>query len=258
VTDLAVARAAVAATARALVAAGLVEAFGHVSARTDGGFLLTSTRPLRRAAPGDVLVLDADGEPVAGSADAGPLDAVPLERALHAAVYRRRPDVGAICRGHPRAAVAWGVAARPLPLLHGLGALAGRYVPVHPDPDLVTSAAAADAAADTLAGGHALLLLANGAVAVGRDLDEAATRLWFLDERAAVALAAPGAAAPPSPAPPALPQQTDEPDPWTPRLRHTDAELRRAVAWFRTTFHVPLDGAPPDPQTLRRNDARSA
>ena len=67
-----------------------------------------------------------------------------------------------------------------------------------------------------------MLLRANGGLAVGADLVEAATRLWFLEERARVALAAaPGAG--------------DDID-WAPRLAHTGIELRRAKAWFAARF----------------------
>ena len=177
-------RAEVAATARMLCEAGLVEAFGHVSARlSDGGIAITPTTPLLAVTAADVVVVDADGV-------APPRSAAPLEVPLHAAIYRARPDVAAICRGHGRSMVAWGVGTTPLPLLHGLGAIAGRQVLVHPDPLLVTSAAAGDAVATTLGTDDAVLLRSNGGLAVGSTLAEAATRLWFTEERAAVALAA--------------------------------------------------------------------
>ncbi|MDY7103690.1 MAG: class II aldolase/adducin family protein [Actinomycetota bacterium] len=231
--DLAAVRAEVAATARRVVAAGLIGAFGHVSSRLPdgegptGGIAITSTRPLARTTPDEVLVVDAEATPVAG-----PVGDAPLERVMHLAIYAARPDVGAICRGHPAAAVAWGAGTRDLPLLHGLGAMAGRRVAVHHDIDLITTVESGRAVAATLGDDHAVLLRSNGGLAVGATLDEAATRLWYVEERAAVALAAPDAGKSPAPA-------AD----WEPRWHHVPAELRRAVAWFRATHDVPLGPA---------------
>ena len=133
-------KAEVAATARMLATAGLVEAFGHVSARLDAQrFLITSTLPLLGATAGTVITVDA-----AGAVIDNPAGAAPLEIPLHAAIYRARSDVGAICRGHGSAIVAWGVGTADVPLLHGLGAIAGVRIPVHPDFDLIASSEAAE------------------------------------------------------------------------------------------------------------------
>lgn len=219
-----------AATARMLCAAGLVEAFGHVSARLDGdGLLITPTSPLLAVTADDVVRVWPDGALAAGEGSRAP-----LEIPLHAAVYRARPDVAAVCRGHGPSMVAWGTRTVALPLLHGLGALAGAEVPVHADLELITTAAAGDAVAATLGDGHAALLLANGGFAVGATLLEAATRLWFTEERARVALAA-LAAAPGADA-----------DAWERRRRHSGVELERAMAWFAARFAPPAPPAVPE------------
>lgn len=214
--DPAAVRARVAATARGLAAAGLVEAFGHVSARLPGGGMaITSTRPLHAQRADDVLVLDPAGVVVAG-----PVGDVPLEIWLHAAVYAARPDVGGICRGHPPYAVVWGTTTRALPALHGLGLLAGRRVRVHDDVELVSTPERGAAAALALGEDQALLLRGNGALAVGAELDEAAARLAALEDRARVAVlaAAAGLAAP----------RTS----WAARSRDSSVEMRRAARWF--------------------------
>jgi HCOMODA/2-hydroxy-3-carboxy-muconic semialdehyde decarboxylase len=210
-------RDAVAATARMLSRAGLVEAFGHVSARVGEGAVITSVLPLARCRAADTVVVDADGIP-----SEGPGEHLPLEAPMHLALYRARPDVMAICRGHPPAAVVWGTGTTELPLRHGLGALAGARVPVHPDVALVTDSEAGDAVARTLGGHHALLLRGNGALAVGSSLGKAAVRLWYLEQRARVATSAP--------------DDGSAPSAWEPRLAHTAEELRRAIRWFVDTF----------------------
>lgn len=215
--DVGTVRARVATTARRIAAAGLVEAFGHVSARlADGGMAITSTRPLHAATAGDVLVLDS-----AGAVVAGPAHDVPLETWLHAAVYAARPDVGGICRGHPPYAVVWGTTTRSLPALHGLGLLAGRHVRVHDDVELVSTPARGAAVAASLGKDQALLLRGNGALAVGADLAEAAARLAALEDRARVAVLAAAAGLGTAP-------RTS----WAARSRDSSAEMRRAARWF--------------------------
>ncbi len=208
-------RQSVAHAARMMSAAGLAAAFGHVSVRWEGGFAITSTLPFARAGPEDVVVVsDAGNLPLGGSE-------VPLEVPMHAAVYGTRPDVGAICRGHPPSVVLWGTGAEELPLLHGLGALAGTRVPVHPDTDLITTLPQGEAVAATLGEDHAVILRSNGCLAVGATTLEALTRLYFLEERAQVAMGA---------------RAGGGRIEWGRRFRHTGAELGRAMAWFDATF----------------------
>lgn len=219
--DLVELRSAVASTARLLASSGLAEAFGHVSARTPTGFLITSTSPLFEATADDVIGIEA-GVPVEG-----PTHAAPLETPMHAAIYDARPDVRAICRGHPPHVVIWGVSAEPLPLLHGLGGMAGRTVRTHPDIELVKTAEAGEAVARTLGDGASVLLAANGCLAVGADLLEAATRLWFLEDRARVAVQARSAGLTPI----TIREYT-----WDRRLQDSVPELVRAREWMRRSF----------------------
>ena len=216
-------KAEVASTARMLSVAGLVEAFGHVSARLEGGgFLITPTLPMLSAAATTIVTVNSHDVVVED-----PAAAAPLELPLHGAIYRSRPDVSAICRGHGPAMVRWGLDTRPVPLLHGLGAIAGEVVSVHPALDLIASRSLGDDVAVTLGANYGALLLANGGFAVGRDLLEAATRLWFLEERAAIALDSDVADAPVGD--------------WLSRLTYTAIELERAKSWFLARF------GPPDP-----------
>lgn len=205
----------VATVARLLAAAGLVEAFGHVSARLDGGgFAITSTAPLGAAAADEVIGCDDAGRPLGEGAG------LPLETPLHAAIYAARDDVGAICRTHSPAAVAAGAAGEVPPVAHGLGGLSGR-VALLPDPQLVTDGERAAAAAAALGAGDCLLVRGNGAVATGASLPEAAVRAWYLEERARVWRAG----------------QLELPaDALEQRSRHYPAEAERAWSWLRWRF----------------------
>lgn len=212
-------RAAVAEVARVLAGAGLVEGFGHVSARSgDGGFLLTSTDPLGLQRAESIHALAADGAVAEAGADGG----VPLEAPLHAAIYAARPDVGAICRTHSRAAVVWGVRGAVPPLPHGLGGLSGAVNAWCEDHDLVVSAEQGAAAAAALGAADCLLVQANGNVATGATLSQAAVRAWFLEERARVALEAGLEASP----------LTD----LEARARHFGAEEARAWRWLQERY----------------------
>jgi ribulose-5-phosphate 4-epimerase/fuculose-1-phosphate aldolase len=209
-------RAEVASVGRLIARAGLVQAFGHVSARLEqGGFAITSTAPLEDAGVDSVLELDEDGNVRFG-------EHCPLEAPLHAAVYAARPDVGAICRTHSRHAAAWASRAEQPPLVHGLGGLSGTLA-LHPSLQLVCESAAATAAARSLGSADCLLLRGNGAVCTAPDLPGAAVRAWFLEERAMLASHAPGA-----------PSLTGEE--LYERSRHFEAESVRAWRWLQLRF----------------------
>ncbi len=183
-------RGQVSVVARILARAGLVHAFGHVSARTPDGLAITPVfPPLGALGEDDVRSLGPDATP----RDARP--GVPLEAPMHAAIYAARPDVAAICRIHGRAAAAWAARPEPPPLLHGFGGVV-EPVAMWPDPDLIADATLAAGVAAALGDGPAILLRANGGLAVGADLAEAAARAWCLEDRCEVAERAGGAGTP--------------------------------------------------------------
>ena len=163
--------------ARALASAGLVHAFGHCSARVDeGSFLVCAPLPMGRITdePGIVVPID------------GPLpEGVLGEVRIHREIYRRRPEVGGVCRIMPPALMALSVAGLvPVPR-HGIGAYFGR-LPLWNDPRLLRDDAAAAALADRLGDAPALVMRGNGAVVAGADLPQAVTLGWFLEDAARV------------------------------------------------------------------------
>ncbi|MDQ3912006.1 MAG: class II aldolase/adducin family protein [Actinomycetota bacterium] len=166
--------------ARALAAAGLVNAFGHVSAREgEDGFLITPPKPLGSLGPEDSVLevsLREDELP----------DGVPGEAWVHWAIYKSRSDVKGICRAQPpisTAVTSAGIAIRPL---HGQGALLGEEVPVYDDARLIRAREAGEALAERLGGVGGIIMRGNGAVTVGKSVGAAVARMWVLEVSAEI------------------------------------------------------------------------
>jgi HCOMODA/2-hydroxy-3-carboxy-muconic semialdehyde decarboxylase len=174
--------------ARAVARTGLSDAFGHVSVRTSpSSALVTPPVPLGGLTDDDpLLTLDLDADDLPAGA--------PREAWMHLTVLRARSDVGAICRAQPPAVAAWAALQQPLPVVNGHAALLGR-VATHPDSRLVRDLASADAVADVLGDGTAVILRGNGALTVAADLASAVAAMWLLERTAELALRASAAGA---------------------------------------------------------------
>jgi ribulose-5-phosphate 4-epimerase/fuculose-1-phosphate aldolase len=170
---------------RVLDTEGLVEAFGHVSARIPGtDRILVSPRTAPAlVTPAALVEVDLARGGVRGARS-------PLELPIHTGVYRRHPGVGAVCRIHGRAASVLSVAGIELRPLHYLGTLLRGRVPVYDDGALITTETQGRALADALRGHTALLLRGNGQVVTGRTVREACIRAIYLEEAARVQLQA--------------------------------------------------------------------
>ena len=163
----------------------IVEGFGHVSARLEGErILITPRRVLGLVEEGALVELDRDGRQVAG--DARP----PLEVPMHLAVYRRRADVMAIARGHPRHVAAYACAGERLRIAHGFGANLGPAVNVFAQPFLVAGKEMGEGVADALGDAQAVILQSNGMLAVGQSVPHACVQALFLEETCELQLAA--------------------------------------------------------------------
>src|SRR5919109_1378348 len=169
-------RAEVITACRVLTHFRIVEGFGHVSARlTDAErILITPRRALGLVSAADLVELDLDGRQVAG--DGRP----PLEFPMHLAVFRRRPEIMAIARGHPRHVAAYACAAEPLRVAHGFGANLGAVVRVFEQPFLVANKEMGEGVADALGDAEAVILQSNGMLAVGQSVPHACVQALFL------------------------------------------------------------------------------
>jgi ribulose-5-phosphate 4-epimerase/fuculose-1-phosphate aldolase len=163
----------------------IVEGFGHISARVGDRIVITPRKALGLVRSAEELVeLDAQGQQVGGQGSP------PLEVWMHLAVFQRRPDVMALCRGHPRHVAAFAAAAEPIHVAHGFGANLGSEVPVHPVPYLVTSREDGEAVAGTLGAADGVIIQANGMLVTGQSVANACVKAIFLEEMAQVQLLA--------------------------------------------------------------------
>lgn len=166
---------------RALARAGLVTAYGHCSARIDDDhFIVSPAWPLGLVARDDPGITVATDRPLPPGA-AG-------EVRIHQAIYRRRPDVGGICRAQPPNVMTLSVARIVPRARHGFSSYFAPAPPLWDDPALVRDEASASRVADALQNGPAIVLRGNGALTVGTTIEEATVLCWFLEDSARVEL----------------------------------------------------------------------
>jgi L-fuculose-phosphate aldolase len=175
-------RAAVADAGRELERAGLVKGTsGNLSARDPAGGTIAITPgsvEYGRIHPADVLLVDGDGNLEEGRHEPS------SELSMHLAVYRARPDVGALVHTHSPWATTWAVLGREIPAVHYVIASIGYSVRVAPYATFGTEALARNVVS-TLGDDNAVLLSSHGVLAVGADLRvalENAVRVELLAE----------------------------------------------------------------------------
>ena len=148
---------------------------GNMSTRSDGGMLITpSGIPPRELAPEAIVMMDLDGRWQGAFKPSS-------EWALHAAVYKARPDVQAVVHAHPDHCVALSCARLGLPAFHYMIAGFGgddvrcsRYA-TFGSPEL------AEATVEALENRTGCLLANHGMVTVGASLGEAYGRALKLE-----------------------------------------------------------------------------
>ena len=169
--------------ARALARAGLVHAYGHCSQRVDAtSFLVCAAKPMGLIEAGEagaVVKLD------------GPLpDGVLGEVRIHREIYRRRSDVGGICRTMPLHAMALAALGKTPRARHGFGSYFAPSPPMWDDPLLLRDDNDAARLADAMGNARAILMRGNGAVTAGTSLPEAVVFNWYLEDACRVELEA--------------------------------------------------------------------
>ncbi|HEX7785703.1 MAG TPA: class II aldolase/adducin family protein, partial [Methylomirabilota bacterium] len=159
-----------------LVDQGVLDGYGHVSARHDRDpdrFLMSRSRAPELVTAADIMEYDLDGEAV----DARGRGSY-LERFIHSEIYRARPDVRAVVHDHSPSVIPFGVTSATLRPLYHMSAFLSGGVPVFDiraatggDTDmLVRTPALGRALARTLGPRPVALMRGHGAVVVGPSL----------------------------------------------------------------------------------------
>lgn len=158
---------------RILADQGVVDGFGHVSARHDKDptrFLLSRNLSPAQVTAADVMEYDLDGAAI----DARGRGSF-LERFIHGAIYRARPDVGSIVHSHSPGVIPFSVSRAPLRPVYNMAGFLGAGAPVFEIRDqfgpatdmLIRDPAMGAAVARTLGKNTVVLMRGHGSVAVG-------------------------------------------------------------------------------------------
>jgi ribulose-5-phosphate 4-epimerase/fuculose-1-phosphate aldolase len=180
-----------AAASRILAERGVVDGFGHVSARHPGNperFLMSRSLAPALVTPADIVEYDLDSTACMPDAPNGF-----LERFIHGAIYRARPDVGAIVHSHSPAVIPFGLVDVPMPAAFHNAAFLAAGVPVFDIRErfgvtdlLVCDCAKGEALAQCLGGKDVALMRAHGAVACGPSLQIAVFRAVYTEINARI------------------------------------------------------------------------
>ena len=174
---------------RTCAEAGVIDAYGHVSARSDTDptryFMSRAIAP-ELITEADLLEYDLDSKPVVDGGPAGY-----NERFIHGEIYKARPDVNAIVHNHSHAVVPFSCTTCQLRPIFHMAAFIGLGIPnwdireAQPGSDmLVRNALLGRSLADKLGGHPAALMRGHGSVVVGEKIQVAVGRTVYLDHNA--------------------------------------------------------------------------
>ena len=174
---------------RILTSQGIVDAFGHVSARhpeDSGKFLLSCAKSPELVEREDIMEFTLDGAAV-DSQERKPY----LERFIHAALYQARPDIQSVVHSHSQGPIPFGLSGEKLrPVVHSSATLGGE-VPVWDaqtnfgDTDLLVSDMAMGVDLARAAGaGNCVLMRGHGCTVAGKSIREAVYTAIYLDVNA--------------------------------------------------------------------------
>ncbi len=157
---------------------------GNISLRLDPRRILTSPTGVSKGmmCPDDLVITDLEGRKLSGRRNPS------SELAMHLLIYRRRPDINAVCHAHPPVATGYAAAGIPLDkailaeLVLSLGSIPVAQYGTPGTPELTN-------AIEPLVQSHDAILMANhGVVTYGQDLLSGFFRMETAEHFARVAL----------------------------------------------------------------------
>lgn len=180
---------------RILALHGVLDAYGHVSARSDlhpDRFVMSRSRAPALVSQGDLVLYDLQSEPAAGDMRKGF-----VERYIHGQIYRGRPEVRAIVHSHSPSVIPFGVSRTKLRPIYHMGSFLHGGVPVFDirrvrvsNDLLVRDNALGRALARSLGGATCVLMRGHGMTVVGASIPEAVYRAMYTEMNARLQLQA--------------------------------------------------------------------
>ncbi|MGQ0547946.1 MAG: class II aldolase/adducin family protein [Betaproteobacteria bacterium] len=187
----------VVAASRVLAMHEVLDAYGHVSARSDRRperFVMSRSLAPALVTAADLMELDADSEPLPGEKRKGF-----LERYIHGEIYRARPEVMAVVHSHSASVIPFGVTRTKLRPIYHMGSFLWSGVPVfeirteRKENDLlIRDRPLGQALAGTLGKCTCVLMRGHGMTVVGDGIPEAVFRSIYTEMNARLQLQAEG------------------------------------------------------------------
>ena len=166
-----------------------MDGFGHVSARHDKDaqtFLLARSMAPALVTAADIMQFDLDGN----ARDARGRTSY-LERFIHAAIYRARPDVMSIVHSHSPCIIPFGVTGANLRPIYHMSGFLGGGTPIYDirakagmTDMLIRDMTLGDALAASLGEKPVVLMRGHGSVAVGGTIRQAVYRAVYTEVNA--------------------------------------------------------------------------
>ena len=185
----------VVAASRILAQHEVLDAYGHVSARSDrkpDRFIMSRSRAPALVTAADLMELDADSEPLAGDKRKGF-----IERYIHGEIYRTRREVMAVVHSHSPSVIPFGVTRTRLRPIYHMGSFLYSGAPVFeirnqtPDNDLlIRDNRLGKALAGTLGKCNCVLMRGHGMTVIGDSVPEAVFRAIYTEMNARLQLQA--------------------------------------------------------------------
>ncbi|OGA56554.1 MAG: aldolase [Betaproteobacteria bacterium RIFCSPLOWO2_12_FULL_65_14] len=180
---------------RILAMHGVLDAYGHISARCDkrpDHFIMSRSRAPALVTVADLMELDPDSEALPGDKRKGF-----IERYIHGEIYRTRPEVMAVVHSHSPSVVPFGVTRTKLRPIYHMGSFLWSGVPVwdirnvrQENDVLVRDRPLGKALAGTLGGCNCVLMRGHGMTVVGDGVPEAVFRAIYTEMNARLQLQA--------------------------------------------------------------------
>jgi HCOMODA/2-hydroxy-3-carboxy-muconic semialdehyde decarboxylase len=175
---------------RILADQGVLDGYGHVSARHDrdpGRFLMSRSLAPELVTAADIMEYDLDSEPIDPRGRTSY-----LERFIHGEIYRVRPDVRAVVHSHSPSVIPFGVTGVPLRPLYHMSAFLADGAPVWDiraaaggDTDMLARTPALGRSLARALGPRAVVLMrGHGVVTVGTGLPHVVFRSIYTEVNA--------------------------------------------------------------------------